>query len=113
MLSDPGVRANLAPSELQYVKNHLVLLNSHYQASFLGKLPAPLQRLDDTAGGTTMIETPDLDAAVFCRVVKDVEDTISFPGTDTEDFVLRKGDVLVVRYSAVMVYIKKGDVELI
>ena len=60
-----------------------------------------------------MVETPDLDAAVFCRVVKDVEDTISFPGTETEDAMLKKGDVMVVRYSAVRMYIKKGDVELI
>jgi GINS complex subunit 4 len=60
-----------------------------------------------------MVEEPDLDGAVFCKVVKDVEGRIArIPGTDAE-FELRQGDVFVVRYSAVREFVLGGEVELI
>jgi len=90
-----------------------VLLNSHFLASFLRGFPEQLRRLDDKAGGISMVEEPDLDGAVFCKVVKDIEDNIArIPGTDAE-FKLTKGDVYVVRYSAVREFILRGEVELI
>ena len=82
-----------------------------------------------------MVDEPDLDSAVFCRVVKDVrprdrdqeewdirgrsreeeeeeEEVVVIPGTGAR-FSLRKGDVYVVRYSAVRKYVLGGQVELI
>lgn len=60
-----------------------------------------------------MVEEPDLDGAVFCKVVKDVEDrSVRIPGTDAE-FELKRGDVYVVRYSAVREFVLSGEVELI
>jgi GINS complex subunit 4 len=60
-----------------------------------------------------MVEEPDMDSAVFCRVVKDLKDTIvRIPGTDTE-FELRMDDLYVVRYSAVKEFVMRGEVELI
>jgi len=113
VLSVPSVRERLSQSELQYLKSHLALLNNHYLVSFLRNFPEQLRRLDDTAGGITMIEEPDLDGAVFCRVVKDVEGvSVRIPGTGTE-FELREGDIYVVRYSAVREFVGTGDVELI
>ncbi|CCX30662.1 Similar to DNA replication complex GINS protein SLD5; acc. no. Q2HE71 [Pyronema omphalodes CBS 100304] len=113
VLSNNAVRANLASSELAYLKSHLALLNNHYLASFLRNFPEPLRRLDDTAGGLTMIEEPDMESAVFCRVVKEpIDGTVRIPGTDTE-FELRKDDVYVVRYSAIRQWVMTGEVELI
>lgn len=68
--------------------------------------------MDDTAGGINMVEVPDLDKAVFVRGLKDVEDPIFIEGTET-DFELRKGDVVVTRWSAVRNLILAGDAELI
>lgn len=59
-----------------------------------------------------MIEQPDLDKAVFVRVLRDVEEPVVIEGTDTA-FEMRKGDVFVVRYSAVREFVAVGDVELI
>ncbi|KAF8533271.1 hypothetical protein BDD12DRAFT_499993 [Trichophaea hybrida] len=113
VLSTPPVRSRLAPSELAYLKSHLALLNNHYLSSFLRNFPEQLRRLDDKAGGITMVEEPDMDSAVFCRVVKDVKDAIvRIPGTDAE-FELRMDDLYVVRYSAVREFVMKGEVELI
>ncbi|KAI5815790.1 hypothetical protein BZA77DRAFT_247908 [Pyronema omphalodes] len=113
VLSNNAVRANLASSELAYLKSHLALCNNHYLASFLRNFPEPLRRLDDTAGGLTMIEEPDMESAVFCRVVKEPADGIvRIPGTGTE-FELRKDDVYVVRYSAIRQWVMTGEVELI
>jgi len=60
-----------------------------------------------------MVEEPDMDSAVFCRVVREVQNAVvRIPGTDTE-FELAKDDVYVVRYSAVREFVVSGDVELI
>lgn len=60
-----------------------------------------------------MIEEPDMESAVFCRVVKEpIDGTVRIPGTDTE-FELRKDDVYVVRYSAIRQWVMTGEVELI
>jgi len=53
-----------------------------------------------------MVETPDVDKAVFVRGVRDVE------GTDTY-FEMRRGDVYVVRWSAVKGLVEAGEAELI
>jgi GINS complex subunit 4 len=59
-----------------------------------------------------MIDSPDLDMAVFIRVLRDVEEPLTIAGTDAS-VVLNRGDVWVVRYSVVRELIEKEDVELI
>ncbi|KAI4191122.1 MAG: hypothetical protein L6R41_000343 [Letrouitia leprolyta] len=112
VLNNPAQSARLSPSELQYASSHQVLLEEHYRSSFLSQFPTSLQRLDDTAGGISMIEQPDVDKAVFVRVLRDVEEPITVEGTDI-DFEMRRGDVYVVRWSAVRNSIMNGDAELI
>lgn len=68
--------------------------------------------MDDTAGGINMIEVPDVDKAVFVRGLKDVEEPVIIEGTDTY-FELRKGDVVVTRWSAIRELVLAGDAELI
>ncbi len=59
-----------------------------------------------------MIEQPDPDAAVFVRALRNIEEPVVIEGTDT-DFQMRRGDVYVVRWSAVREHVLSGDAELI
>jgi len=101
----------LSQSEFQYLNHHQTLLNGHYTASFLGSFPPQLQRLDDTAGGISMVERPDVEKAVFVRVLRDCGEVV-VPGTDVRA-EMRRGDVWVVRWSAVRDKVLHGDVEVI
>ncbi|KAK5132534.1 hypothetical protein LTR08_008851 [Meristemomyces frigidus] len=103
----------LSHLEQQYLQSHQSLLSHHYQSSFLSTFPAALQRLDDTAGGISMVDKPETDNAVFCRVLRDAGSVeIQGEGGATE-VDLRRGDVWVVRWSAVDEAVRRGDVELI
>ncbi|KAF2661658.1 GINS complex, Sld5 component [Lophiostoma macrostomum CBS 122681] len=101
----------LSPSEYQYLTAHQALLSNHYSSSFLSQFPAALQRLDDTTGGISMVDKPDEDAAIFCRALRDVGE-IFVEGTD-QRFEMKRGDIRVVRWSAVRTWVLSGDVELI
>lgn len=60
-----------------------------------------------------MIDAPDADAAVFCRVLRDCG-VVAVGGVDEETEVdMNRGDVLVVRWSVVRERVLAGDVELI
>lgn len=110
-LTHPATTALLSASEQHYLRTHHALLSQHFHASFLSQFPPQLQRLDDNVGGVSMVDTPDLDTAVFCRVLRDVG-VVSVEGTDAE-FEMRRGDVFVVRWSLVRERVRAGDVELI
>ncbi|KAL9600734.1 MAG: hypothetical protein Q9219_002975 [cf. Caloplaca sp. 3 TL-2023] len=111
-LNNPTQSARLSPSELQYATSHQALLEGHYRSSFLSQFPPSLRRLDDTAGGISMIEQPDADNAVFVRALRDVGEPIVVEGTDI-NFEMRRGDVYVVRWSAVRDLVMEGNAELI
>ena len=112
ILTNPTQKSRLSPSEIQYATAHHSLLHAHYHSSFLSQFPNSLQRLDDTAGGISMIEQPDADKAVFVRALRDVDTPIVVEGTDIA-FEMRRGDVYVVRWSAVRELVMEGDAELI
>jgi GINS complex subunit 4 len=110
-LTDSPTKARLSPSEVQYATAHSSLLQRHYHSSFLSQFPSSLQRMEDTAGNISMVEAPDTEKAVFVRGLRDVGE-VYVEGTDTA-FVLRRGDVVVVRWGAVRVVVLAGDAELI
>lgn len=58
-----------------------------------------------------MVEGPDLDKAVFVRVLRDLG-VISVEGTDAV-FEMRRGDVFVVRWRVVRDAVLRGDAEMI
>lgn len=58
-----------------------------------------------------MIEQPDVDKAVFVRALRDVEDPVVVEGTDMA-FEMKRGDIFVVRWSAVRERVLVGDAEL-
>ncbi|EKG21237.1 GINS complex subunit Sld5 [Macrophomina phaseolina MS6] len=113
ILTTPETLAYLSRPERQYLEQHQALLSQHYAASFLSSFPPQLQRLDDKAGGISMIDTPDLDTAVFCRVLRDIG-VVSVGGVDEDREVeMKRGDVLVVRWRVVRERVLAGDIELI
>ena len=64
-----------------------------------------------------MIETPDLERAVFCRVLRDVRVGNGERGDEGEEgrgeIQWRRGDVHVLRYAVVRDLVVDGSVELI
>lgn len=99
--------------ETQYLQSHQALLSAHYHSSFLSSFPENLQKLDDTAGGISMVDKPDQDSAVFCRVLRDA-DTVDVQGEQgASEVELRRGDVWVLRWRDIKDGVRKGDVELI
>ena len=58
-----------------------------------------------------MIEQPDVDKAVFVRALKDVGEPVVVEGTDMA-FEMKRGDIFVVRWSAVRERVLAGDAEL-
>lgn len=111
-LSTDEMRDFLSESEIAYATRHQALLHSHYNSSFLGSFPAALQRMDDTAGGISMIDTPNLDTAVFIRVLRDC--VVEGKGRDADDEMeARAGEVVVSRWSDVKRLVERGDAELV
>ena len=103
----------LSPLEAQYLERHQALLSAHYDASFLSAFPKALQKLDDTSGGISMVDAPDADAAVFCRVLRDAGTVKVFGAEESVDVDLNRGDIWVLRWQAVREMVERGDVELI
>ena len=68
--------------------------------------------MDDNTLGISMVDQPDVDKAVFARAIKDVEEAIYVEGTDTY-FEMKRGDICVVRWSAVRELVMAGSIELI
>lgn len=113
ILTTPETLTYLSHPERQYLEQHQALLSQHYAVSFLSSFPPQLQRLDDKAGGISMIDAPDLDTAVFCRVLRDVG-VVGVGGVEEDREVeMNRGDVLVVRWRVVRERVLAGDIELV
>ena len=111
-LSTDTLRTRLSDVELAYATRHQALLHNHYLSSFLASFPPTLQNLNDTSGNISMIDAPDLDSAVFVRLLRDV--TVEGRGIDADGALDGKdGAVLILRWSDAKVLVGKGDAELI
>lgn len=111
-LSSQELRGRLSSTELAYATRHQALLHNHYLSSFLGSFPQQLQNLNDTAGGVSMIDSPDLDTAVFIRMLR--ERDVHGLGTDSDNSLpAEDGDILIIRWSSAKPLIDEGDAELV
>lgn len=108
--SSPSALSNL---ESQYLHHHQVLLSSHYNTAFLSSFPAGLRKLDDTAGGISMVDKPDEDNAVFCRILRDAGQVVVQGEQESGTVTLNRGDVWVLRWRDVREGVESGDIELI
>lgn len=97
---------------MAYATRHQALLHNHYLSSFLASFPQQLQNLNDTAGNISMIDSPDLDTAVFIRMLKDGD--VHGEGTDADvTLPAENGDILILRWSSAKRLVEAGDAELV
>ena len=98
--------------ELAYATRHQAMLHNHYLSSFLSSFPAQLQNLNDTAGNMSMVDGPDVDAAVFVRLLRPRD--VRGRGTDADTTLFAAaGDVLILRWSSAKVLVDEGHAELV
>ena len=111
----------LSPAEAEFLRGHQALLAGLYGASFLEAFPTQLRRLDDTAGGVSMVEGPEGKASVFVRCLSERWGR-SVGGEDEEEdddggggggLRMRRGEVWVVRWEDVKKGVLGGSLELL
>ncbi|KAL4945668.1 hypothetical protein BDV06DRAFT_209279 [Aspergillus oleicola] len=108
----------LSPSEASFLYTHQQLLARHFGSSFLSSFPPQLRRLDDNAGGTSMVQGPDKREVVFVRCVAEEVSVLAPPEQGVNEEVLvggtmRMGDVWVVRWDGVREAWERGDIEVL
>ncbi|KAB8074735.1 hypothetical protein BDV29DRAFT_201213 [Aspergillus leporis] len=107
----------LSAQELAFLHAHQNLLAGHFGASFLGSFPPQLRRLDDNAGGTSMVQGPDGREVVFVRCLGEAVRVVVPPGdgveVETEGVEMRMGDVWVARWEGVKGAWGRGEVEVL
>ncbi len=102
--------SRLSEQETAYMEKHFEALLQLYNSLFLSSLPQHLQALDDTSGGISMIEEPNLKRPAFVKVMRDIPEGIVI---GEEEIELTVGNIYLIRYSAVQKYVHSGDVVLI
>lgn len=60
-----------------------------------------------------MVDKPDEDTAVFCRVLRDAGRVEVQGEAETKEVELQRGDVWVLRWRAVREGVGRGDMEMI
>ncbi|KAJ5908851.1 GINS complex [Penicillium taxi] len=105
----------LSEQESTFVHAHQTLLAGYYGGSFMGAFSPQLRRLDDNAGGTSMVQGPESKEVVFVRCLG-AHVPVVFVGEEGEEDIgvtMRMGDVWVTRWEGVKGAWMKGDVELL
>lgn len=111
-LSTDELRSRLSEVELAYATTRQTRLHQHYLSSFLAEFPPQLQNLNDTAGNLTMIDSPDLDSAVFVRLLRDT--LIESRGVDNDGAIDGKeSQIFILRWSDAKPLVERGSAELI
>ncbi|PLB55412.1 GINS complex, Sld5 component [Aspergillus steynii IBT 23096] len=107
----------LSPQEVSFLHAHQSLLAGHFGASFLSSFPPQLRRLDDNAGGTSMVQGPELREVVFVRCLVEEVMVVVPPGDGIEEeqfgTAMRMGDVWAVRWEGIRNAWVRGEVELL
>ncbi|RAL01378.1 putative GINS DNA replication complex subunit Sld5 [Aspergillus ibericus CBS 121593] len=107
----------LSKEEVSFLHAHQTLLAGHYGASFLGSFPPQLRRLDDNAGGVSMVQGPEEKEVVFVRCLGEEVRVVVPPGDGVERETLgttmRMGDVWAVRWEGVRGAWGRGEVEVL
>jgi len=71
-----------------------------------------MQNLNDVSGSHNMIDSPDLDSAVFVRLLRDT--MVESRGVDVDGALEGKdGSILILRWSDAKPLVEKGHAELV
>lgn len=108
--SSPLDRMNMSQTERMYLNKHYALLKNLYNHQFMSTFPDSLKQMNDSSGSASMVQEPNMDHPVFVRVVKDTGRKIVIGGDSVK---LRKGSIVVIKYSIIFKYVESGDVVFI
>lgn len=103
----------LGESEVHFLRSHQAMLANFYSGSFLDAFPPQLRKLDDKAGGNSMVEGPDMQEAVFVRCLGERWESDAGEEGEGIDLRMRRGQVWVVRWEDVKEGILNGMLELL
>jgi GINS complex subunit 4 len=110
ILRQPNLKELLSSQEIEYARRYEDLIQGHNHDSFLYLLPRSQHKQDEISVDMNMVVQPNLDAAVFCRVLS----TLGHIDVGKEDSVLFEvGDTFILRYSDVREHLKEKKVRLI
>lgn len=110
ILRQPNLKELLSSQEIEYARRYEDLIQAHNHDSFLYLLPRSQHKQDEISVDMNMVVQPNLDAAVFCRVLS----TIGHIDITPEDSVFfETGDTYICRYSDVREHLKEKKVKLI
>ncbi|KAM7222113.1 putative DNA replication complex GINS protein SLD5 [Rhypophila decipiens] len=111
-LSTDELRSRLSDIEVRYATARQSRLHEHYMSSFLAEFPPQLQNLNDTAGNLNMIDPPDLDSAVFVRLLRDT--LVESRGVDDDGLIEGKeGQIFILRWADAKPLVERSSAELI
>lgn len=92
------------------MKQYGELLERHLRRTVLDHLPKDAwKKLDEPE----MIDSPNLDEFVFCKVLESVEIDNSMPGEESDIDKHAEGTCLIVRYSAIQQLVLEGKIEML
>ncbi|KAJ1742856.1 GINS complex subunit [Coemansia sp. RSA 989] len=111
-VDDNMYKSRLSQNELDYAKGFVAIEEKHMKRSFMNQLPPHLRSLSESnVNGLDMVDRPDTEAAVFCRVRSNVGE---FQFDASEDpIVMRRNNIFITRYSIIRNLLEDGKVELI
>ena len=100
ILSSGEMMSKLSKAEAELVVVPYVnLKETHLKTAFLNDLPGKFQGVSDNTGSDpSMIDSPNLDEYVFCRVLDDIG---TLRVSDDQDLELNVGDIYALRYSTI------------
>eukprot|EP00978_Attheya_sp_CCMP212_P019568 scaffold55021_cov48-Attheya_sp.AAC.1 len=108
----------MSPEEIEHLRNYGELLERHFRRTVLDHLPKDAwKKLDEPE----MIDGPDLDEFVFCRVLETVEidphlgETNNSEDENMEDSIQEHpaGSCLIARYRTIQDFVFDGKIELL
>ena len=105
--------APLSEPEASFLHAHQTLLAGHFGGSFMGAFPKQLRRLDDNAGGTSMIQGPDMKEVVFVRCLGASVPVLVGQDENESGVLMRMGDIYGVRWEGIKGAWRRGEVELL
>ncbi|KAI8054406.1 hypothetical protein BDF22DRAFT_678963 [Syncephalis plumigaleata] len=113
LLKDGKAIALLSPQEHNYAIEYQTIVEKSYNSSALHMLPASQRALDEKATQYTlsMVQQPNLDAAVFCRSRKLIGE-IQLPNS-TDTLFMDKDSIFLLRYTYIRDRLRSGEIELL
>jgi GINS complex subunit 4 len=123
--SDSKTSEIMSDAEISFLRHHQALLSDLYTSSFLNAFPPSLRRLDDSSGGTPMLEPPDGGKAVIVRCLADgtwsnhrdirnaIDAEIDEGTAATVELSMRRGEIWLVRWRDTKGGWERGELELL